>query len=390
MKRLIVFSLLIVFCSTCIAFTAGEVKEEKKFSILCSTYAPMDEFCSCQNTMIKWYAEDHNVNLYWAETSNECTGETQVKNAMAVLNTTDIDGVLLCSPSAKPTKVITDYCKKNNIPVIGFQEPTDSPDLLLYVGTVPNIHGSMCGNAAKQALMDKFGEVRGKILVVDTTPASVTHHARTLGFIAEFKNEPNVIVDRVEVSSITVDASKKKTTSYLELGNDFDLGWGPSGAMPKGIIQALKDYPGVSPEDKIIIGSEAYSDVMEGVRAGYVKSVSMPAAQYQGVIAFKYLLDYLNGKELPSIGTTIKEFKIEGGKPRKGFDPWDEEYIKESCLPAKVLSLQESIKDYPGIKEYYTYDYPFWSQDVPILTQKEGNAPWVWGNFPYNWAEEVR
>ena len=67
-----------------------------------------------------------------------------------------------------------------------------------------------------------------------------------------------------------------------------------------------------------------------------------------------------------------------------------EEYIKESCLPGKVLSLQEAIKDYPGIKAYYSYDYPFWSQDVPIVTQKEGNAPWVWGNFPYKWEEEVR
>jgi len=390
MKRLIILCMLIIFSSVVFAFAEGAREEEKRLNILCSAYCPMDEFISCQNTMIKWYAEDHNVNLYWAETSKECTGETQVKNAMSVLKTRDIDGVLLCSPAAKPTKVITDYCKKHNIPVIGFQEPTDSPDLLMYVGTVPNIHGSICGKAMKEALKDKFGKVSGKILIVDTTPASVTHHARTLGFMAEFENEPNVVIDRVEVQNITVEASKKKTTSYLELGKDFDAGWGPSGAMPKGIILALEDYPGVSPEEKIIIGSEAYSKVMEGVRDGYVKAVSMPAAHYQGVIAFKYLLDYLNGKELPAIGTTINEFKIEGGKPRKGFDPWYEGYIEASCLPAKVVSLQEAIKGYPGIEEYYTYDYPFWSQDVPIVTQKEGNAPWVWGNFPYNWAEEVR
>jgi ABC-type sugar transport system substrate-binding protein len=385
MKRIIVLGLLVIFLSVGFAFAA-----EKKLNILCSTYAPVDEFISCQNTMIKWYAADHNVNLFMAPTDKDCRGEPQVKNAMAVMNTREIHGVLLCSPDAKPTKVITDYCKKHKIPVIGFQEPTDSPDLLMYVGTVPNIHGSMCGKAMKQALKDKFGEVKGKILVVDTTPASVTHHARTLGFMAEFKDEPNVTIDRLEVQNITEEESKKVTTTYLQLGKDFDAGWGPSGAMPKGIILALEDYPGKKPQDKIIIGSEAYSKVMEGVRDGYVKAVSMPAAHYQGVIAFKYLLDYLNGKKLPAIGDTIDEFKIEGGKARKGFDPWNEEYIKESCLPAKVLSLQEAIKDYPGIKAYYSYDYPFWSQDVPIVTQEEGNAPWVWGNFPYKWEEEVR
>jgi ABC-type sugar transport system substrate-binding protein len=394
MKKYFVLLLVVplIICLVIFALTAAanEGKEGRKFNILCSTYPPMDEFISCQNTMIKWYAEDHNVNLYWAETSTDCAGEVQVKNAMAVLRTTDIDGVILCSPDAKPQKTITDYCKENNIPVIGFQEPTDSPDILMYVGTVPNIHGAMCGKAMKEALIEKFGEVKGNIFIVDTTPASVTHHARTLGFISEFKDEPNVIIHREEVKTITVDASKKVTTSYLELGNDFDAGWGPSGAMPEGIIQALKDFPGAKIEDKIIIGSEAYSNVMEGVRDGYVKAVTMPAAQYQGAIALKYLLDYLNGEKLPSIGTTIDKFVIEGGIPRKGFDPWNEEYIKEACLPAQVLSLQEAIKDYPDIKEYYTYDYPFWSQDVPIITQKEGNAPWVWGNFPYNWAEEVR
>lgn len=388
MKKMLCL-VVILLLSSSFVFGGGQKEEEEGYNILCSTYTPMDEFISCQNTMVKWFAEDHGVNLFWAETSKECTGETQVKNAMSVLKTKDIDGVLLCSPAAKPTKVVTDYCKENNIPVVGFQEPTDSPDLLLYVGTVPNIHGSICGIAMKKALKDKFGEVRGKVFIVDTTPASVTHHARTLGFMAELESEPNVIIERVEVQNITVDASKKKTTSYLELGNDFDAGWGPSGAMPKGIIQALEDYPNKSPEDKIIIGSEAYSDVMQGVRDGYVKAVSMPAAHYQGVIAFKYLLDYLNGKELPEIGTKLDDFTVDG-KARDGFDPWKAEYIKESCLPAEVMSLQEAIKGYPGIEDYYTYDYPFWSQDVPIITIEEGDAPWVWGNFPYNWAEEVR
>ena len=394
MKRLRILIVLCVTALFCFANSANEraagAETGKKYNILVSAYPPIDQFISCQNTMIKWYGEDHNVNVFWAPDAPDCTGELQVTNALGILKTTHIDGIVLCSPSAKPQKAITDYAKTEKIPVIGFQEPTDSPDLLMFVGTVPNLQGRAGGEAMKAALKAKFGEVKGKVLVVDTTPASVTHHSRTLGFLAVLKDEPNVKVDTIEVRNITPESTKEAVSTYLALGNTLDAAWGPSGAMPQGIIQALKDYPGANIQDKIIIGSEAYTTIMEGIRAGYVKAATAPAAQYLGVIAFKYLLDYLDGKPLPAKGSTINDFSLEGGKPRKGFDPWRADYIKAAVLPATVTTLQEAIKDYPALKQSYTYDYPVWSINVPYITKKDENAPWVWGNFPYDWAVEVR
>ncbi len=387
MKRLIPLMLALLLILPNIAYGADE---KKKYNILVSTYFPVDEFTSAQNTMIKWFGEDQGVNVYWAETDKDCRGDVQVRNAMAILNTRRIDGVLLSSPDAKPTRVITDYCKEKGIPVIGFQEPTDSPDMLMFVGTVPNLHGASCGEAMIKALKDRFGEARGKVLIVDTTPASVTHHSRTLGFIETLGKEKGITYDRLEVRNISADESKKAVSSYLELGNDFDAVWGPSGAMAEGAIMALEAFPKTKPADKVIVGSEAYSMVMQGIRDGYVAAVPMPAAHYQGVIAFKYLLDYLAGKPLPQVGDTIEDFTIENGQPRKGFNPWDAEYIKASSLPATMTTMQKAIEGYPGIQAYYTFDYPFWSQDVPILTKEQGDAPWVWGNFPYRWEEEVR
>ncbi len=128
MKRLIPLMLALLLILPNIAYGADE---KKKYNILVSTYFPVDEFTSAQNTMIKWFGEDQGVNVYWAETDKDCRGDVQVRNAMAILNTRRIDGVLLSSPDAKPTRVITDYCKEKGIPVIGFQEPTDSPDMLM-------------------------------------------------------------------------------------------------------------------------------------------------------------------------------------------------------------------------------------------------------------------
>lgn len=362
----------------------------KRFNILVSTYAPLDQFISAQNAMIKWFAEDHNVNAFWAPTDQAGAGETQVKNAMAILGTKQIDGILLCSPSAKPQKVIADYAKSHNIPVVGFQELTDSPDVLLFVGTFPNIQGRFGGEAMRGALKAKFGSVKGKVLVVDTTPASVTHHTRTLGFLDVLKNEPNVTIERLEVRDITTESTKQVVSSYLALGKTFDAAWGPSGAMPKGIVAALESTPGVSPKDKIIIGSEAYTTILQGMRDGFVKAITAPAAQYIGVVGFQYLLDYLNGKPLPKVGSTVTSFAIRGGKARKGFNPWRADYIKAAMLPAKVTTLKSAVKDYATLAQFYAYDHPVLSINVPIIYPKDVNAPWIWGNFPYDWAVEVR
>lgn len=397
--KLALVSLLIIAITSMIGIqlfenSSSAIAAEKEWTIGVVSFPYIDAWIVAELTFVKWYAQYHDIKLRYATAGGKFTGEQQIKEGITLLET-GVDGLIIEAAGSQTLKKLVDVAKEKGVPVITWDVPIDSPDVLMFVGVSQYGLGNRGGEYAKELLIEKYGapeswEEPKTVFTIHGNPANSAYTARALGFESAFKNMPNINIESQLVYTVSEADSAKQMGIWLAMGNDFDVAWAPTGGGNLGIVEAVKKQ-GIDPSTKIIVASDAYPTTLDYIRRGIMKGSTDQPLPYYGAIALKYMVDYLEGKSLPEVGEIVTfgegagQINIEGGE-QLGLDPWG--YDEEIYLPVEVVDWKSAIT--PAEKEIFNYTFPWFKCKVALITKENVDSPALWGNFPADWAKAVR
>lgn len=353
---------------------------EKPLKIGLISYPYADAWCGAAFTTTKWYLEDHGCEVSQVVGSVDWSGMEQLKGGKALIDL-GVDGIILTPTQPTVVAELVEYATEHGVPVACFDTPVDSSDILFYVGVSQYELGREAGLEAREYLIQKYGEVKGTVLVLTLPPSRVYNKERADGYESAFKDDSNVTLEElmIEVSGTLVDA-KIAVESYLEAGKDFDVAWCSTGGTNLGIVEALESK-GIDPSTKILVGSDCYPKVLELIREGKMTgSTDQPTAFY-GAITAKYLIDYIEGKQIPEMDDVINNLNIEGNL-HFGYDPWA--YDNEVYLPVEVVDFKSNVGATLG--EGFTSTFTWYKIGVVLVDKSNVNMTSLWGNSPIDWA----
>ena len=378
---------LVIGTGTIIGGSAAAA-EKKTWLIGVANYPDIDEWSVAVYTCMKWYAEDHNIKLKRVTGGGQFTGEVQLKKSRVLLEV-GIDGLILQPTSPTTAKAIVDVAKEKGIPVIGYEYPTYSPDLVMHVGVSLYEMGKTAGEATRKLLIEKYGKPKGTILVLEGNPANAAEHTRSVAFKTVFKDDPDVKLKSIVTPIISLEKAATAVGIWLAAGNDLDASWGATPGLSLGTIEALKKH-GIDPSTKILVANDGEPLMLNYIRQGVLKACTDQPVPFYGPIALKYMVDYLEGRPLPKVGSTItfgdgpNQLNIKG-KKHLGIDPWA--YDKEAILPAHIVDW--GTKSRLQIKEV-GFTFPWFKTRVPLINKENVDLPAWWGNLPIDWAKAIR
>ncbi len=363
--------------------------ENKAWVIGVANYPDIDEWSVAVYTSMKWYAEDHNIILKRVTGGGQFTGEMQLKNAKQLLEIGGIDGLILQPTSPATAAGIVDLANEKGIPVIGYEYPTFSSGLLLHVGVSLYEMGQTAGEATRKMLIEKFGKPQGTVLVLEGNPSNAAEHTRAVAFKAVFKDDPDVIIKSIVTPIISIEKATIAVGAWLAAGKDLDAAWGATPGLILGIVEALRKH-GVDPSTKILVANDGEFLILDYIRQGVIKATTDQPVPFYGPIALKYMIDHLEGRPIPKVGSTItygdgpNQLDIKGNK-HLGIDPWDKD--EESILPAAIV-------DWATVAQLQTeetgFTFPWFKTGVPLITKENVDSSAWWGNLPIDWASAIR
>jgi len=323
-----------------------------------------------------WYCADLGIRSTWTEAGYDTA--TQITQAKRLIDM-GIDGLIISPWDVKALRVVMDYAKEHNVPVICTNTVVDSSYPLMFVGFGQKQAGAQLAQKIVDYLRDKvepIGEVKGTVLELSSGPGTSEDIMRGGGFHDVIDQYPDV---KVITQVATSDRAKAKTVTLnvLRSGTKIDAVFAQNGSMALGADEALKDAPGITPKDVFIATVDAFPQICDEIGAGNIDVAVDQTPAFYNPIAVYYMVQYLEKgpSALPKFGETITADQLQPyldtGVKHMGLDPWK----VPMWAPAHIRHMTEFSSD-------ITHDYIWFQTNAVVVTKDNYNSPLLWGNFP--------
>lgn len=272
----------------------GEAKDDGKYVIGFANASVSNSWRVKMRDMLVEEADKLGVEL--VETDAHDDANTQNSNIEAMLQK-DLDAILItpCVEDAVNPGIEAAYAK--GIPVILFDRTASTEDYTHFVGWTDENNGAACAQMIVDALTEKNGEAKGKVIALDSIAGSGTDNGQKAGQNKVFDKYPDIeIIDRQYTD---FEASKGKTAM-----EDFLSKYGPGeidavisqdGGVTLAAWDAIKEA-GREDEGIIIVNADGINGVAKMVKEGTCYGFTQfPCAA--SVEALHLAIDTLEGKD---------------------------------------------------------------------------------------------
>lgn len=253
--------------------------------------------------MLVEYADEAGVTLVESDAHDDAN--TQISNIEAML-AQNLDAILItpCVEDAVNPGIEAAYA--SGIPVILFDRTASTEDYHHFIGWTDENNGAACAQMLVDALTEKYGEPRGKIVALDSIAGSGTDNGQKAGQESVLSQYPNIEI----VARQYTDFEESKGKSAME---DFLNRFGPGeidGVISQdgGVTLAAWDAiveAGREDEGLIIVNADGINGIAKLVKEGKVYGFTQfPCAA--SVEALKLAIQTLEGQD-PSEKTVVKE-----------------------------------------------------------------------------------
>lgn len=189
------------------------------------------------------------------------------------------------------------------IPVINYDSFIEGAEVYARVGSGNEDMGKTAGGHAAELLKEKYGEVRGKVIIL-SYPALETMNKRIAGFKEALKEYPDVVIEEKVVDECTAEGGQKLTDDLLiaNAKNTVDIIYGSNAGVVQGALaavssagrgeialigidneegqlNALQDgryYKATVAQDSYSIGNEAIKAAMEAIKGNKSGDIVVP------------------------------------------------------------------------------------------------------------------
>lgn len=337
MKKSMLFVLLIAI-SLGGCFFRDSVNEEsgvgeKKVVIGLLASETSNEFMLAMQQAFLSRVEELEIEVVIKVSSNV---ETQLNQAN-VLMTQEIDALVIWPFDGDAVVSIVETANEKQIPVFTYDTYANGGDVVSMISTDNFSLGSTAARALADMVYEKNGEYKGNVAIVCGSLTLTSHLERVNGFKKTMSEEyPNI---RIVASQQAKSPEKALNVAadWLGLyGSDLDGIYSVSDYLTMAVLQAIEAMeqtePIGSPHHIIILGTDAFPDVVTSIRDKKIDGTVAQNATEIGAEVVRVLYEYLvNGHAVEPIYYVpcmlITPFNINSDEVQE-YGIWSEAYQK--------------------------------------------------------------
>ena len=182
------------------------------------------------------------------------------------------------------------------IPVINYDSFIEGAEVYARVGSGNKDMGKTAGVYAADMLKEKYGEVKGNVIVL-SYPALETMNQRNEGFIEALKVYPDVTIKEETVEECTAEGGQKLTDNLLIANPEgtLDIIYGSNAGVALG---ALASVSSAGREDIALVGIDNEEGQLNALKDGrYYKATVAQDSYSIGEEAMNAALSAIDGKK---------------------------------------------------------------------------------------------
>lgn len=182
------------------------------------------------------------------------------------------------------------------IPVINYDSFIEGAEVYARVGSGNKDMGKTAGEYAADMLKEKYGEVKGNVIVL-SYPALETMNQRNEGFIEALKEYPDVTIKEETVEECTAEGGQKLTDNLLIANPEgtLDIIYGSNAGVALG---ALASVSSAGREDIALVGIDNEEGQLNALKDGrYYKATVAQDSYSIGEEAMNAALSAIDGKK---------------------------------------------------------------------------------------------
>ncbi len=325
----------------------------------------------------QWYAQDRD-DIRITVANAQVDVSKQVQDGLRLLNS-GVDGLILSPLDSESTARVADQAEEQGVPFFNTDSNTFSENVDFWVG-FSNFNGAaLAGEQLVKALERQHGEPRGKVLTVNGPLSSQILVERRDGFMSVMDEYPDIEV----VGQLNTDATEseavQKTTSFLRSNSDVNAIYTPILTTASGALAALErmNMKVKEGEDGHVsfVTIDANQRILEGLKNNFVDFSILDTPLFFNPIAMKYMVDFLNADQdpsvLPEIETTVTEddLTIEPAE-HVGVTVWEEPLWS----PADIIPFEQDGETL----------YPHFQIGGTVVDETNADDPFLWPNVAAN------
>ncbi len=285
-----------------IASTGGWVKVDgspqafpepnETYTIGVAMYFTFDEVAGAILDAVKDAAVQMGVKLVIHDANNDQTAQNEALENWLLQG---VDGVIVYPADFHTVAPAIAALREAGIPVIAGNPPmtgeVDSMNFLNHYDI-----GWMSGVQLAEALMEKKGEVSGKVLY-GTLPI---FHPNAVGRVAGFKDAMDSYggdIEYIEVQSLKQEEAYTKFQDALISNPDTDVAWAVMSATMLGINAAVKD----TGMEVLIGGVDNDRPILAGIANGDIVGTIAYSGFESGSWTLVQMVNLLNGVDIPGV-----------------------------------------------------------------------------------------
>ncbi|AZO93814.1 substrate-binding domain-containing protein [Iocasia frigidifontis] len=305
MKKLFLLSLILIVVISGMVMAAGKKEVAMISPALTST------FYLATNAGATEVAEELGWDLYKLAPDRESNFQKQVSMVEDMIQR-EVDAIALCAINDKAVVSAVKKANEAGIPVFVFNSLTELPGgkVEAYVGYDQRAGGRKVGLKAVDLLHSKYGELKGKIVILEGVPGYHTTE-RKGGFMEILEKFPEIEIAASQPADWEREKGMNVTENLLQAIPDLDLVFGCSDAMAQGAAQAARSMN----KDIYTIGIDGNPDAIEDVSKDRLTGTLAVFPTEMGRITIRAIKDYFDGKDVPQFIKTPTEIVDE--------DNWD-------------------------------------------------------------------
>lgn len=216
----------------------------------------------------------------------------------------DVDAIAVCAINDKAIVSAVKKANEANVPIFVFNSLSELPGgkVEAYVGYDQRAGGRKCAMKTVELLHTKYGELSGKVAILEGVPGFHTTE-RKGGYMEIMEKFPEIEIAASQPADWEREKGMNVAENLLTAIPDIDLFFGCSDAMAQGAYQGSNSMN----KDVFTIGIDGNPDAIDDVANGKLTATLATKPTEMGRITIRAIKDHLDGKEVPQFIKTPTE-----------------------------------------------------------------------------------
>lgn len=293
--RFLLLLLLILLLSGCHRDT-----EEAGFTIGVSINGMRSPFMIGLAQGIRDRAEELGVRLIVSECNGD--GQVQVNQIMDFL-IQDVDAVLVEPMDTEAFVPIIEEIDGKGIPVFCIDTSADTDAVKCWIGSDSLEMGRLAARYIAEALKERYGEYRGKVVDLMASLTTTSGTNRTRGFTEELEKYPDIEIVARQNGNLQLDKAQDVMIDILQANPLIDAVWCSGDTNAQGALQAMRrsDRLFAAGEEGhiILVSADGAPESLKAIRDGYLDACISQNPIGMGRVAVDMIIEYWEDGTLP-------------------------------------------------------------------------------------------